>query len=238
MGIYMILNKINGKLYIGQARNIEERWKNHKSDLKHNRHYNTHLQSSWNKYGEENFVFIVLCECEENKLYELEQYYIFTLDALNSEIGYNKAWGGRTGRPTKEAKQHLSEINKGEKHPKSKAIYCIELDKIYYYVRQVEEELGFNHGDIIRCCKGDKLTCGGYHWMYYDDYLEKGVFIRDKKKPKNVKHKRKIYCEELDKIFESLHEADRQTGCDYRGIQACCTGKKKTYKGYHWKYVD
>lgn len=28
-GIYKIVNKINGKIYVGQAKNIKERWKGH-----------------------------------------------------------------------------------------------------------------------------------------------------------------------------------------------------------------
>ncbi|MDR0677008.1 MAG: GIY-YIG nuclease family protein [Elusimicrobiota bacterium] len=31
IGIYKITNNINGKTYIGQSRNIERRWKDHKS---------------------------------------------------------------------------------------------------------------------------------------------------------------------------------------------------------------
>ena len=67
MGIYMIINKINNKIYIGQARNIKERWKNHINDLKNNKHYNKHLQGAWNKYGKDSFEFIILCECEEKE---------------------------------------------------------------------------------------------------------------------------------------------------------------------------
>ena len=238
MGIYMIINKINNKIYIGQARNIKERWKNHINDLKNNKHYNRHLQGAWNKYGKDSFEFIIICECEEKDLDELEQYYIFSLDATNSMIGYNKAWGGKANKPTEETKQLLSEINKGEKHPKSKAIYCIELNRKFDYVRQIEEELQISHTDITRCCQGKRNTAGGYHWMFYEDFLKNGVVIREKKRQPKRKHETKVYCIELDKTFDSIHEADRQTSCDYRAIYACCNGKQKTTKGYHWKYVD
>jgi len=58
-GIYKIINKVNGKYYIGSSNDIKGRWSEHKNDLKANRHDNDYLQKSWNKYGEENFEFEV-----------------------------------------------------------------------------------------------------------------------------------------------------------------------------------
>lgn len=58
-GIYFIQNKINNHIYIGSSLNIKQRFSNHKSTLRHNRHKNQHLQNAWNKYGEENFEFII-----------------------------------------------------------------------------------------------------------------------------------------------------------------------------------
>ena len=64
-GIYMIRNIINNKVYIGQSSDLKDRLAHHKSSLRHNRHYSSYLQNAWNKYGEENFEFIILEECEE-----------------------------------------------------------------------------------------------------------------------------------------------------------------------------
>lgn len=49
-GIYVITNISNGKKYIGQSVDVEDRIAHHKSSLKHNRHENSYLQNSWNKY--------------------------------------------------------------------------------------------------------------------------------------------------------------------------------------------
>jgi group I intron endonuclease len=59
-GIYAIKNKINGKMYIGSSYNIKQRFTAHKSALKNNNHRNKHLQNAWNKYGEDNFEFIII----------------------------------------------------------------------------------------------------------------------------------------------------------------------------------
>lgn len=38
--------------------------------------------------------------------------------------------------------------------------------------------------------------------------------------------------------YGSLKDADQSTGVDFRNIQACCKGRKKTAGGFVWKYAD
>lgn len=44
-------------------------------------------------------------------------------------------------------------------------------------------------------------------------------------------------CNENSMYFESAHEAARFVSGDPSTIIRCCKGKKKTYKGYTWKYA-
>ena len=78
-GIYKITNLENKKFYIGSSKNISQRWAKHKALLRHDKHENPKLQSSWNKYGEENFKFEILEECDLENLLIREQYYLDTL---------------------------------------------------------------------------------------------------------------------------------------------------------------
>lgn len=75
-GIYIIRNLINDKFYIGQAQDLHRRWKEHRNALRGNYHVNRHLQSAWNKYGENAFKFIVLEYCDIEQLDECEQVYL------------------------------------------------------------------------------------------------------------------------------------------------------------------
>ena len=101
IGIYSITNIINNKKYIGQSIDIKCRIRNHKYELRHNKHSNDHLQKSFNKYGEDCFVFETICECEESELDELERYYIAYYNCMNSDCGYNAESGGN-------ARKHVS----------------------------------------------------------------------------------------------------------------------------------
>jgi group I intron endonuclease len=60
--IYRITNMANSHFYIGSAESFARREWQHRYDLKRGVHKNPHLQASWNKYGEEVFVFEVLEE--------------------------------------------------------------------------------------------------------------------------------------------------------------------------------
>jgi group I intron endonuclease len=57
-GVYKIINLINNKIYIGSSTNekggFKDRINTHIRLLNRNTHPNKHLQSAWNKYGEDN----------------------------------------------------------------------------------------------------------------------------------------------------------------------------------------
>ena len=82
IGIYLIRNKINNKVYVGQSVNIKDRWSNHKRELEKGIHYNDHLQKSYNKYGKINIEFKVIEYWEKEKLDELEVYWIKYFDSM------------------------------------------------------------------------------------------------------------------------------------------------------------
>lgn len=87
IGIYKIENITNGKVYIGSSKQIEKRWQQHKRQLTQGNHHSVKLQRAWNKYGECNFTFSILEECDVDRILYLEQYYI---DKYGSYFeGYN-----------------------------------------------------------------------------------------------------------------------------------------------------
>lgn len=86
-GVYKITNTINGKIYIGSAKNIKTRKKTHLNRLRKGNHDNTHLQNAFSLYGEKYFVFDVIEYCEAKDLLLREQFYI---DELNPEYNIRK----------------------------------------------------------------------------------------------------------------------------------------------------
>lgn len=89
IGIYMILNKINDKKYIGSSNNVQSRITQHNWLLRTNKHSNTYLQNSFNLFGEENFDFKLIEICNLNDLVIRENYYIHKYNTMYDKHGFN-----------------------------------------------------------------------------------------------------------------------------------------------------
>ena len=64
MGVFQILNKINGKRLIEAANDIPAKWNRYQTELRFGSHRNTNFQKDWNEHGKENFEFSILSELE------------------------------------------------------------------------------------------------------------------------------------------------------------------------------
>ena len=131
--IYIIRNKINNKLYIGQTAEergfygrygfsgvgIERVYKYHLSNKKLNKTHNKHLLNSIKKYGFDAFEvdeeFDIAYSKEE--LDKLEDLYIKVYNTVNKDYGYNNKYGGANGKHIEETKQRLRDMNLGENNP-------------------------------------------------------------------------------------------------------------------------
>ena len=138
-GIYAIKNKINGKVYVGQAVNIKRRFYDHFRELRAGNHKCKHFQSAFKKYGEDVFFSSVIEKCSNELLTEREQYWMDfygykntynTAPAAGSTIGIKQTpetcakisaskMGNhnRTGiKHTKAARAKISAAGKGRKY--------------------------------------------------------------------------------------------------------------------------
>jgi len=111
-GIYKISFKSCNKVYIGLTNNFKSRKNEHIRGLKNNKHFNTHLQRAFLKYGEENFQIELIEECDELLLNEKEKKYIIEFDSFNN--GYNLTTGGERFLFSEDVKKKISEKHKGK----------------------------------------------------------------------------------------------------------------------------
>lgn len=115
-GIYKIVNKINGKYYVGSTKNFKNRWREHKRKLEGNNHPNEKLQNAYNKYGVTNFNYVVVEEAEITELLIVGQRY---LDYCKEtpHLNYNLSY--IAGRPelTEFIKSKISTSLTGNKNP-------------------------------------------------------------------------------------------------------------------------
>ena len=127
--IYTFKNLINGKIYVGQTKHPERRKNEHIKNAKED--VEGRLYWAIRKHGEENFLFEVIEDCEDDVTNQREEFWITHFDSF--ENGYNSTTGGdhyqlseeakkkiglAARRPmSKEQKQKLRDANKGKKPP-------------------------------------------------------------------------------------------------------------------------
>lgn len=141
-GIYKIVNLVNGKLYIGQSKNIHKRLTGHKKHLSDNKHQNQHLQRSWNKYGKSNFEFKIIEICDIEELTQREIYWINLYESYSHDKGYNIDLPNEDNTRftcSKETRKKLSESN--IKYSKEELISY--LHEFYYMEGRVPNQRDF-----------------------------------------------------------------------------------------------
>lgn len=255
-GIYSITNLVNNKKYIGQAVDIESRWKDHIRELKKGTHHNYPLQNAWNKYGMNNFSFTVLYECgiEELNMLEIEyieKYKTFMHRQDEDVRGYNLTIGGDMG----------TRGRYGVDATNTKQIICLNTMKVYKCAKDACDEYGFfgaalsnhllrkpKHKSCGKDTNGQKLL-----WEYYDETKDEDYYMKvkdekldilkiNKNSLSKVKPKAKsVICINTGEIFRSICEANDVYNTKGVG-QACTTGYSagKDLNGISlkWMYYD
>lgn len=74
-GIYLIIDNLGDRIYVGQAKRINERFNTHLCELRANKHGNDYLQNIFNKYEESNLSFLPIENCSLELLNEREGFW-------------------------------------------------------------------------------------------------------------------------------------------------------------------
>ena len=224
-GIYRIRNIINNKSYIGQSIDIYHRWEDHLYALKGNYHFNKHLQNSWNKYGEKNFEFEIIAECDAEDLNNYEIYFIDKYQTANQEFGYNETFGGQYySKATENTKKKRSESIKQHfiDHPEKRQEYRERTLKQFQNEEFYKNFLELRRSDEFR----EKLRLANIGRKRDPESVEKGA----------SKLRKPILCVETGIIYNSTREANRAMPGNIN-VQSAALDIRKTAGGYHWRYV-
>jgi hypothetical protein len=120
-GVYLLKNRITNKIYIGKAKNLRIRIKNHAYSI-NDFSKNSYISKSIKKYGWDKFDIVILDvydEVDNNFLLERESFWIKDLNATNPNIGYNLCeysndWTGKKHK--KQTKEKLKNVRLGKRH--------------------------------------------------------------------------------------------------------------------------
>lgn len=185
--IYSIVNKINDATYIGSAiGNGNSRWIRHEKDLKANNHHSIHLQRAYNKYGIDNFQFVVLENVNDDKILTKEQEYLD--DRKNNypaNLNYNICWtaGNCSGRKFSDttikqmSNSHLGKTIPQEVRDKLSKSHGDRANKTYQLISPENKITTFTN--IRKFCRDNNLENGAIGLLLKGEiYYYKG-WIKD-----------------------------------------------------------
>lgn len=209
MVVYMTLNKVNGKMYIGM-------------DSKNNPAYlgsGKILLSAIKKYGSQNFVKYVFEYCENRKqLCERERWWISLFGAVENDKFYNIANGGQGGELSELHSLKISESLKGHKLSEE------TKDKIR------QKAIG------RKASHSTRLLMSNVQRSINKDWLKKYTTGKDNPRAKPVAQY--DVNGNLIKLWDYAQQAINELGMNRSDITNCLKGRQKTAKNFKWQYYD
>lgn len=148
-GIYLIVNKINGKYYVGRSYNVYGRWVTHRRNLRDNKHPNDHLQHAWNKDGESNFEFIKILDVEpiEHSLILTEQKFL-DISKNRQDTCYNLNFDAfNCAKLSKYSCEKISKFHKGRKFTEEhkRKISLSRIGKSIPHTLETKRKMSLSH---------------------------------------------------------------------------------------------
>lgn len=212
--IYMLKNKINSKVYIGQTiRTLDYRYGSNGIRSVLVSSHNEHLRKSIAKYGIDNFEIIILHDSinEKQKLNELEQYYIKEYDSTNPHKGYNKI---------------LSHESMGDLT--RKRIICLNDGCIYDSLTDAADFYGVNISKVSAVCNGKRNHTKKLQFAFYEDGMD--YTLENSSSVALNKNGKPVICINEQRVFNSIAEAARYYNLNTDSISKCCNGRNISTK--------
>jgi len=222
-------------MYVGYTTKFNTRWNCHRSELKKNIHGNSHLQNAWNEYGESAFKFERIEVCEIVDLKRREHYWCQLLNVHDRNIGYNieptseqdcierseetkkKLSIANTGKKaSEETRRKISQANKGKK------LSAETIQKMIKYRVGIKRDpkIGKKIGDVQRGRKRSPEAIKNMRNSFGRPVImlsQKGEYIKE---------------------YETLSDAEKDTGATRGNIFQVLRGNKKSAKGYIFIYKE
>lgn len=234
--IYLFINKINNKVYVGQTYNSYLcRWTAHR-----NAQDTFYFHTALKKYTWDNFNKYILEQTESylntednikivnDWLNSREKYYIQLFNSNNKKYGYNLTVGGKDVYPNFEQTNNSSKKSHGKKVEQ----YDLEgnLVKVWSSVKEIYTTTEFKRDGISDCSNGLRDSYKGYRWKIID--TKKDIKYNSITAPKPVLQY------DIDgnfiKRFDSGEAVKKELGIDSHLVRGCCNKVYNTSKGFIW----
>lgn len=228
-GIYAIVNRDSGKIYIGSAVKLSPRWNEHRCDLRNKEHHSRYLQRAFNKCPGSFYLEVVeeIPNSEKQKLLTREQFWMDFFRSYDPTFGYNIS-------PTAQSCQGI------KRSPELKAKISASLKG-----RKMSPERLKQHTLAV---KGHK----GRGWTEGQILEQRNRALGKKRSPESIAKFSKWIREnptmrepvsqytkdgKLVASLRTIKEAEVSMGGKRSNISGVCKFKRKTSNGFVWRYT-
>mgnify|MGYP002351077276 FL=1 len=201
--VYVHINKIDNKIYIGQTKqvNLNIRWAN---GMGYN--HNINFKNAIEKYGWDNFEHeIIASGLTKEEAENFEKLLIEKLETTNSEKGYNVQTGGCYGFTIGNNNNICS-----------KKVVCD--DKVYNSIKECAEYYGIEPSTMSSWLRGDRKMS--------DDFTKLNLQYENESFNKTHRtNNRKIYCDGV--IFNSIKDCANHHNIKVSTMKSWLSGKNR-----------
>lgn len=223
--VYMHINKINGKKYIGQTcQNPTRRWGKDGDGYKRSSYFYNAIK----KYGWDNFEHeIIASNLTKSEADNFEKLLIDKLDLRNPDNGYNLKEGGSNGRPSEISKQKMKNSHVGKTLSEEQKRKISESNKGRIPSEESRKKISESH-------KGKK----------YSEEAKKKMSNARMGKYAGGDHPRARSVDQYDENWNFIRRwncittVEKELNISHYNIIACCKGRRNFAGGYRWKYAD
>lgn len=229
--IYLIMNRINFKKYVGlTSRTVARRFYEHSINRK------SAIGLAIQKYGLDNFLIVMLEVCETiEKANEREKYWIAFHDCI-APSGYNHTDGGKCASPSEKTRERISKTLTGRK----------DSEEVKARKRAAQKK---RYAEDPKACQKQseglkkRFSDPNEHKKQSETmkkYKAEHPVTEETKRlisAKKTKYKKKVHCVETGEIFESVSAAAKFFNTEPTRISRVCRGVRQTYHGYHFEFV-
>lgn len=254
-GVYIIKNTINNRVYVGSTkRAFHTRKTKHLGPLNRGTHFNIFLQSDWNRYGEDAFVFEIVMICSTEECERYEDVFIHQYKSNIRRFGYNIAdiAGYNAGyHLSEEVSKRASDRKRKLAHTKDGLIsnerglnkrvniYNVsgELLMEAPSAKWIHENMGWSRGHMSAILSNRRLLINNHIILFANDNLSEADMEFVKKKT----YRRLVNIEDMDGtiIYSAItvKEAAEILYCKQSEVHMCCSGRRSRIRKFITKYV-
>lgn len=236
--IYVYVNKVNNKKYVGQTVKFKDRHRRHIRDNKYP------IDRAITKYGIESFYIYILKENIEtiDEMNELEEKYIKEFNTIiNEGHGYNIMYGGGNHRMNDLTKKKLSELRKGRFTGEDCPFYGkTHTEEAKQRIREARIANSHIYKTEEFKTKISEATKGEKNGMYGKTHSEE---TKRKISEANKGRTSKKVCQ-YDKegkflaLWDSIKEASISLGVASPNINDCLKNEHYTIANSYWRYYE